>query len=541
MTTENLPSFKLPELIDNEAGWGPSDVPENINNIPFAPFNKADRLGRISDWTQSGNNNNRNNNRGRFNNQFGAGAGQFNYKHEDDESSFSLVDNRPKPKNKFGRRPFQQRRTNNWNNNRRRWNNNRGGKNGKDKWGYNRRRWGYNNYNQQPDNKDPSVEISEDWECVNTIEFSELQKLKYSPDEAKNLVECGELEKYNNDFDRVSPKIPKALQRFEKRQHFTATTSEDPVLKRLAAEKVGNVYATDTILGLLMACTRSVNPWDILVKKKDGVVWLDKRRNSDIDFLTVNENWNEVDQKQDKDSVNHPKQLAREATLINHNFSQQILSQNKDGEIAERMKFAEKNPFENATSPGNEPASMAYRYRKFTMESTDGKPINLIARCAVNGYAVSKSGEKLLMTARALNQFDAKCSGNVEWKQKLEQQIGAVLATEMKNNTNKLARWVAEAVLNGSEEFRLGFVTRVHEKNAFKHSVLMTKRFKPESFAQSVSVKITNLWASLRHIISACQALEDGSFLLFRDPNKAEMHFVEVPENAFAGETGVTE
>jgi translation initiation factor 3 subunit D len=37
----------------------------------------------------------------------------------------------------------------------------------------------------------------------------------------------------------------------------------------------------------------------------------------------------------------------------------------------------------------------------------------------------------------------------VEWKQKLESQLGAVLASEMKNNTNKLARWTAEAMLNG--------------------------------------------------------------------------------------------
>jgi len=286
-------------------------------------------------------------------------------------------------------------------------------------------------------------QISEDWACIQTIEFSELQKLSYKlPVEAKNLVECGELDQYNNAFDRVSPKIPAALQRFEKRQHFTATSSDDPVLQRLAKQKAGNVV-TDTILGLLMACTRSVNAWDILVKKKDGEIWLDKRRTSNIDFLTVNENWNEVNEKQDKDSVNHPEQLSREATLINHNFSQQIL--NKD----DVMKFAEKNPFENALEKGHEPARVAYRYRKFELVSGDDKPINLVARCSINGYSVNNKGEKQLMMARALNQFDAKCSGNVEWKQKLESQLGAVLASEMKNNTNKLARWTAEAMLNG--------------------------------------------------------------------------------------------
>ena len=73
------------------------------------------------------------------------------------------------------------------------------------------------------------------------------------------------------------------LQRFENRQHFTVTTSNDPVLQvcipfrfstcckwllnihfilfsqRLASENAGNVYATDTILALLMSAPRSVN------------------------------------------------------------------------------------------------------------------------------------------------------------------------------------------------------------------------------------------------------------------------------------------
>ena len=121
----------------------------------------------------------------------------------------------------------------------------------------------------------------------------------------------------------------------------------------------------------------------------------------------------------------------------------------------------------------------------------------------------------------------------------------------------------------------------------------MTKHFKPESFAQSVRVKTSNLWASLRsdllfyffvsyHYLAfnllhfmlrfilhpfifislthnkrlklihffliksdtsspSAQALEDGSYLLFRDPNKAEMHFVEIPEGHFDNETDVAE
>ena len=46
-------AFTLPEIIDNENGWGPSPVmlPEQFRDIPYAPYSKADKLGRIADWS----------------------------------------------------------------------------------------------------------------------------------------------------------------------------------------------------------------------------------------------------------------------------------------------------------------------------------------------------------------------------------------------------------------------------------------------------------------------------------------------------------
>lgn len=57
------------------------------------------------------------------------------------------------------------------------------------------------------------------------------------------------------------------------------------------------------------------------------------------------------------------------------------------------------------------------------------------------------------------------CNG-VDWRQKLDSQRGAVLATELKNNSYKLARWTCCAMLAGSEYLKLGYVcettTRCH-------------------------------------------------------------------------------
>lgn len=121
------------------------------------------------------------------------------------------------------------------------------------------------------------------------------------------------------------------------------------------AKTQGNVFATDAILATLMCCTRSVNSWDIIVQRVGNKLFFDKRDNSDFgecannlnlsparacpakntdecvcvcvspsDLLTVSETANEPPQEEGN-SLNSPRNLAMEATYINHNFSQQCL------------------------------------------------------------------------------------------------------------------------------------------------------------------------------------------------------------------------
>lgn len=49
------------------------------------------------------------------------------------------------------------------------------------------------------------------------------------------------------------------------------------------------------------------------------------------------------------------------------------------------------------------------------------------------------NNQKSFLTLNALNEFDPKYSG-VDWRRKLDTQRGAVLATELKNNANKIAK-----------------------------------------------------------------------------------------------------
>lgn len=508
--------FVLPDIADNAQGWGPSSRPAAFHEVPFSPFSKTDRL-RISDWNQQG----RYARRGYL--QFGAGTGAFKLEGDaQDEGSFTHVISVPKQKLEFGRRPYKKRVP--YNNNRRKFTNNFRGRNrrGRGGWGYNRRRY----WNNQQDPKEPSIQTAEDWPVLKTWELPELQTSRAEVPAGKTLIERGTLEEYNSLFDRITPRTHKPLLRFESRQHFNVTTSDDPVIQELAAEKKGTVYATDTILALLMASTRSVNSWDVVVKKENGVIFFDKRQRSRIDFLTVNENWNEV-QQAEKDSVNHPTKLSIEATLIGHNFSQQMVAKGTS------KKLGLPNPFLGSLERNMEPASGGYRYRTWNL----GEDIKVVSRCTVNGYVAKPKGKgHNYITIRALNEFDSKLSGNVDWRQKLESQYGAVLATEMKNNGCKLVRWTAETMLAGTDELRLGFVSRIHSKDSYKHVILQCKRFKPDSFAQSIKVKQTQLWGVLKSLIEDILQQEDGTYLLQKDPNATKLHLYQIPVDAFENE-----
>ena len=50
-----------------------------------------------------------------------------------------------------------------------------------------------------------------------------------------------------------------------------------------------------------------------------------------------------------------------------------------------------------------------------------------------------------------------------------------MLANELKNNANKLAKWTAAAHISGTDMIKLGYVTRATPKDNFNHVILGTQ------------------------------------------------------------------
>jgi len=300
------------------------------------------------------------------------------------------------------------------------------------------------------------------------------------------------------------------------RTFFNVTTSDDPIIRSLSMDGPGTVFATDAILSHLMACTRSVAPWDVLVQKAGSKLFFDKREGSNFDFVSVNET--AADPPEDsRDPINSLSALMREATFINQHFSQQVLLKN-------RSKFAlgKENPFQ---SDGQEVAAVGYKYRKWKLSDE----ILLVARCEVDGVSDGKAKDSLL-TIRALNEYDTK---QTDWRKRIDGQRGAILATELKNNSFKLAKWTLQALLVGSDSIKLGYVSRLSPKDLSNHQLLAIQDYKPKEFAGQMSLNLKNVWGILKRIIELCMKQPTGKYILMKDPERNALKLYLIPQNAF--------
>jgi len=253
-----------------------------------------------------------------------------------------------------------------------------------------------------------------------------------------------------------------------------------------------------------MVCTRSVYPWDVIVTKTGSKLFFDKRDGSTFDLLTVNET--ALEPPMDDGS------LSREATFINQMFSQQVL---KKGEKS-AVTFEHSHPFQ--TDPNEPVAAVAYKYRKWSI--SDG--VSLIARCEVDGSSDNNNH----LTIKALNEFDLK---NSDWRKTIDSQKGAVLATELKNNSMKLGKWTSQALLSGTQSFKLGYVSRLSAKDNYNHVILGTQDYKPREFATQIALNWKNSWAVLKFLIELLWKQPEGKYILLRDTDKNSLLLYSVP------------
>lgn len=108
-----------------------------------------------------------------------------------------------------------------------------------------------------------------------------------------------------------------------------------------------------------------------------------------------------------------------------------------------------------------------------------------------------------------------------------------MLANELKNNGNKLARWTAQALLANADMMKIGFVSRVHPRDHFNHVILSVLGYKLKDFAGQINLNTLNMWGIVKSIVDLCMKLSEGKYVLVKDPSKPQVRIYEVPADAF--------
>jgi len=542
MTVEDQkPKFVLPNITDNINGWGPleNDVPDKLLDIPYTPFSKSERIGKIADWTSSQDyGNDKRKNYQRNDQIYGSGlSNAFNYRFAaEEEASFSLVDRASSSSKKTSNYRTAQK------------SNRQGSKLVRNyrpayQQGYNRNKNGRRFTRQDVKILDDAVKIGDQWKAIEDIDMNKLAKSSFTVNDPSDISVYGTLNYYDLAIDRISAKSGVAL-KGAKRAIDNPSTADDEVIQSIAKSTSGRaVFATDSIISTLMCAPRSVYPWDIVITKCGDQIFFDKRDDSQaFDYYTVNENVNDnsIDQN---DIINSPSQLSEETTRNCKCFAEQ--SVNKDT----KYQFKEAYPFNDEDS-NDEIGSVAFRYRKWALNSANEEPISLIIRTTLDAAVQQKSNmiankvssmepvestspldETLFMNIRTVDEFDLY--RNTSWRKNLDSQKVGCITSEFRSNFNKLSKWAIESILSGADYIKFGFISRVNNKDNKRHEILGTHTFKPREFANHLQLTIENSWGLLKEIVDKLMQLEDGKFVLVKDAVKNTFTLYSVPDNAF--------
>ncbi|GBG31930.1 Eukaryotic translation initiation factor 3 subunit D [Hondaea fermentalgiana] len=542
-----MASFYLPEVHVNIEGWGPTTLPEKFVRLPFATFGKNDKLGRAADFSAS------KFGRGRFRDrEREAAEREAAAQAEANGETFKMVedpDKKAKTIRSMRGRSFRGR----WQSNRR-WHAKRNeqepekllqgkkakylvqharrGKQWRGRGGRPRQRWNQRNL----PTVEPSVKVGPDWKILEQFELPALTKLQMAPPKAEDLKTCGHLYRFDDKLDRVSTRLPQKVKRFNNVQFNATTTIDDPVMQEYAQEyaRKGSgervLFATDELLAHLMAAPRSVKPWDVyFTRMENGLMFLDKREDSGLEMLTVNETMAQRQPQENEKltiaAYDQPEKLSIEASAINQSFSQQAVD--KEGK---KKTFPAPNPFwdPEEEEEGTEPASFAYKYRKWKLSDD----LSLVARTELHGYMrknlPGKKGNHYL-TLFAINEANPKISGAAPWRSKIDSSRGAVIATELKNNACKMGKWTAQSLIAGADYMKIGFVSRASVKDPFNHNILATQSYKPKDFAAQINMQETNMWGIIKSLADIIYKHPAGKYVLLKDPNKPIIQIYSVP------------
>lgn len=172
------------------------------------------------------------------------------------------------------------------------------------------------------------------------------------------------------------------------------------------------------------------------------------------------------------------------------------------------------------------PDKKLFRYRRWELDNK----IEVVVRSEVDAYLPPKgdSTEAKYVKLCALNEYDLAN----EWRSKLESNRGAVISTEIRNNSCKVARWMCQAMLADIDEVKMAFVSRQNQKDTSKHSVLSFESYSINGLISMINYRLKDNWTIIKSLIEVLSKQEDGDFALVKQPYKQSIRIYQIPRKA---------
>ncbi len=120
------------------------------------------------------------------------------------------------------------------------------------------RRFGWKDYDKPARNRDASINIKADWKLIEEIDFNRLLKLNLEADDGEDIDSYGFLYYYDRSYDKPAVKSAERKLTVHDRATYNVTTSLDPIIQELAEKDEASIFATDSVLSMLMCSPRSV-------------------------------------------------------------------------------------------------------------------------------------------------------------------------------------------------------------------------------------------------------------------------------------------
>jgi translation initiation factor 3 subunit D len=264
-----------------------------------------------------------------------------------------------------------------------------------------------------------------------------------------------------------------------------------------------------------------------VVNKVNGKLFLDKRPSSEVEVNHSVHETNLDGLDADPEDVNSAMSLAREAKRAHEGFLTMAVNPSTASFSPLVPQGAEAQKLSALGATSEPPVSSGYVYRKWQLSDD----LSIVVRCQVDAVNPASTPEQpKYELVRTLLEWNPKA---MDWRTKLEQARGAVMATEIKNNAAKVARWTASAVLSGCETIHFGFASRTVATSNRNHLLLGSYLYRTKEFCTTINLNMANCWGVVKALAMTWEKLPDGKHLLIKDPAKTVLNLYQVPQSFF--------